>query len=135
MYYNNYDAINFVMCTVYYCLLKLIIIIMLYMVHMTNIVLLHALYGIYMPQIGLTDMHSYIKSSHILELTVPRDIILRTHVFMHSLKGLVQSPCGKINIIMTSTLNFTPSPSSLNVTAFQHRLNTETLIQLLDHLT
>ena len=27
---------------------------------------------------GLTEMHSYIKSSHISELTVPRDIILTT---------------------------------------------------------
>ena len=44
-----------------------------------------------------------------------------------AIRGLVQTPCGKINVIMTFT--FTPSPS-LNVTAVQHRFNTETLILL-----
>ena len=44
------------------------------------------------------------------------------------IRGLVQSPCGKINVIMT--LTFYPPPPSLNVTAVQHRFNTETLILL-----
>ena len=44
------------------------------------------------------------------------------------IKGLVQSPCGKINVNMM--LIFYPPPPSLNVTAFQHRFNTETLILL-----
>ena len=42
-------------------------------------------------------------------------------------QGLVQSPCGKINIIMMLTF-YPPPPPSLNVTAFQHRFNTESLI-------
>ena len=47
---------------------------------------------------------------------------------IHAMEDLFRgSPCGKINVIMT--LTFYPLPS-LNVTAFQHRFNTETLILL-----
>ena len=44
-------------------------------------------------------------------------------------RGLVQSPCGKINVIMTLTFH-PPLPPSLNVTVFQYRFNIETVILL-----
>ena len=43
---------------------------------------------------------------------------------LKTVRGLVQSPCGKINVISYDDVNFLPP--SLNVTAFQHRFNTET---------
>ena len=39
-------------------------------------------------------------------------------------RGFVQSPCGKINVIMTSTSS-PPPPHPLNITAFQARFNAE----------
>ena len=48
----------------------------------------------------------------------------------HPVKGLVQSPYGKINVIMTLKFYPPPPPPSLNVIVFQHRFNTKTLILL-----
>ena len=48
---------------------------------------------------------------------------------IHLIRGIVPAiSCGKINVIMT--LTFDPLSLSHNVTAFQHRFNTESLILL-----
>ena len=86
----------------------------------------------YASQIGMELVHAQVyvpmRLFNFTSVLVTRGVCRGRDACHIHVRGLVQSPCGNFNVIMT--LTFYPPPPPLNVTAFQYRFNTETLILL-----